>query len=71
MTGRVENNGNSWWNWCCCCGDSASIDGSDREKLNSSSGIEQQDQGHKRSGSPQPTYSQYQTGQGEEPSPMK
>ena len=72
MAGRIDNSGRSWWSSFCCCSDSTSIEGSDREKLKgATTGTSEHPEGSKRADSPQPSYSQFTTQVAGDLSPMK
>ena len=70
MAGKVDNSGSSWWSWCCC-GDSASTDNTDREKLKGTAETSGHSGQNKLTSSPQATYSHYKTQFESDPSPMK
>ena len=70
MANRIEGGGGSWWNcFCCCCSDSQPTSPNENDPLINEGGIERAPP--LRRGSPQPSYSQYQTAQDVNESPMK
>lgn len=69
------SSGNSWWR--CCCPYQAPVKGTEREPINARreevddyESIEGESK-EKKSGSPQPSYATYQTGNPGDGSPMK
>ncbi|MCB1072663.1 MAG: hypothetical protein H7A41_05270 [Chlamydiales bacterium] len=74
MANRVDGGGSSWWSCFCCCRESSQPSSpreTDRLINPINEGNVDRDAQPPRRGSPQPTYSSYQTRQDVDGSPMK
>ena len=72
MANRIENGGNSWWSCFCCCADQSPQQRAERDPLvRPINDAEEQGAQPRRQGSPQPSYSNYQTAEGATASPLK